>query len=298
MNIFLENINISSNSGPNSFARKLVPELQNLDCNFTTLSDSNVGLCFIESSISDKISIPRALRLDGIYFNTSQDYKLQNRNIERTYHLSEGIIYQSNFNKQLIETYFGESKKSIIIHNGADINSINQTTPMSTKGDGDVWCCAAHWRPHKRLSDNIQYFMEHKKENDILIVAGEVADSDKVKDSSIAYFGKLTQKQLYSVYKSAKYFIHLSWLDHCPNVVVDARAAGCHIICSSAGGTREIAGLNSTIIEEEEWDFKPINLYNPPKLNFERKVKNNYDSCYNITEVAHLYKQFLEKLCQ
>ena len=38
--------------------------------------------------------------------------------------------------------------------------------------------------------------MEHKKENDILIVAGEVADSDKVKDPSIAYFGKLTQKQI------------------------------------------------------------------------------------------------------
>ena len=29
----------------------------------------------------------------------------------------------------------------------------------------------------------------------------------------------------------------------------------------------------STIIEEEEWDFKPINLYSPPKLNFQRKVK-------------------------
>jgi glycosyltransferase involved in cell wall biosynthesis len=298
VNIFLENVNMSSNSGPNSFAKKLEPELQNLGCSFTALSDSNVALCFIESSNPNQISIPRALRLDGIYFNTSQNYKLQNRNIERTYHLSEGIIYQSNFNKRLIEKYFGESKESIIIHNGADIASISETVPMSTKGSGDIWCCAAHWRPHKRLLDNIRYFMEHKKEDDILIVAGAVADSEKINDPSIAYFGKLTQKQLYSVYRSAKYFIHLSWLDHCPNVVVDARAAGCHIICSNTGGTREIAGLNSTIIEEEEWDFKPINLYSPPKLNFQRKVKNNYDSCYNIAEVANLYKRFLEKLCQ
>ena len=53
-------------------------------------------------------------------------------------------------------------------------------------------------------------------------------------------------------------FIHLAWLDHCPNVVVDARAAACQIICSSAGGTKEIAGPSAIVIEEDEWDFEPV----------------------------------------
>ena len=44
--------------------------------------------------------------------------------------------------------------------------------------------------------------------------------------------------KIYKMYKASTHFVHLAWLDHCPNVVVDARASGCKIVCSSAGGTR------------------------------------------------------------
>ena len=170
---------------------------------------------------------------------------------------------------------------------------------MKPKQKGDIWCCASSWRPHKRLKENVRYFLEHKKEDDVLIIAGEVSNSERIKDDSIAYFGNLSQTQLYSLYKASKYFIHLAWLDHCPNVVVDARASGCHIVCSSAGGTKEIAGTKSTIIEEDEWDFKPLNLYDPPQLDFQRKAKNNFESCYNIEKVSKTYKDFLEVItCQ
>jgi len=296
MKIYLENVNTSSNSGPNSFAKKLIPHLQREQCEFADLSNSDVALCFIESSLKDRLKIPRALRLDGIYFNTTQNYQAQNQNIKRTYDMSEGVIYQSNFNKKLIETYFGPHPLSTVIHNGANLPLIGNVAPMAKKRRGDIWCCASQWRPHKRLKDNIRYFLEHKKDDDILIVAGDVADREKVQDKSIAYFGKLSQTQLYSVYKSAKYFVHLAWLDHCPNVVVDARAAGCQIVCSSAGGTREIAGSNSIIIEEDPWDFKPLDLYSPPELDFQRKVKNDFNSEYDMEEVSKKYKSFLEEL--
>jgi len=83
---------------------------------------------------------------------------------------------------------------------------------------------------------------------------------------------------LVALYRAADYFIHLAWLDHCPNVVVDARAAGAQIICSSAGGTKEIAGPDAVIIEEDEWDFEPCKLYEPPPMDFSRKQKNQYES--------------------
>ena len=62
------------------------------------------------------------------------------------------------------------------------------------------------------------------------------------------------------MYKASKYFLHLAWLDHCPNVVVDAMACGCTVICSSAGGTKEIAGDNAIIIEENDWNYEPVHL--------------------------------------
>ena len=97
------------------------------------------------------------------------------------------------------------------------------------------------------------------------------------------------------MYKASSYFVHLAWLDHCPNVVVDARASGCKIVCSSSGGTKEIAGLSAVVIEEDEWGFEPVELYSPPPMDFSRKIKNIYDSDYNMESVAAQYKKVLEE---
>ncbi len=298
MKIFLDNVNTNSSSGPNSFAKKLIPELLNLGCSFVSESSAEISLCFIETR-NHKSQTKRVQRLDGIYFNTDQDYVSQNENIKRTFKSSRGIIYQSNFNKELISKYFGNHNNGTVIHNGADHKTIQKSVPMKNEKYDKIWSCAASWRPHKRLQANIEYFLEHKGDNDLLIIAGTVPEKEKVKEDNIVYFGNLSQEQLYSLYKSTTNFIHLAWLDHCPNVVVDARACGCHIICSSDGGTKEVAGLNSTIIEETiPWNFQPTRLYDPPSMDFSRKIKNNHDSCYHIDKVAYKYKDFLENtLC-
>ena len=84
----------------------------------------------------------------------------------------------------------------------------------------------------------------------------------------------------------------MAWLDHCPNVVVDARASGCQVICSSTGGTKEIAGPDAIVIKENEWDLKPVKLYEPPVMDFDKKIKNNYNSEYDMREVAKKYEDF------
>lgn len=297
MKIFLENVNINDSGGPNSFAKKLIPKLLNNSCSFVKQEEADVSLCFIESR-NHSLSIPRVQRLDGIYFNTEQDYNALNSNIKKTYQNSEGVIFQSEFSKKLVTKHFGSFDNSTVIYNGADIESINRCTPMNKGKYDNIWSCAASWRPHKRLNDNVNYFLEHKGPNDLMIVAGEVAPSLKVNEPNVVYFGKLNQNQLYSLYKSSKYFLHLGWCDNCPNVVVDARACGSHIVCSSVGGGIEIAGPNATIIQEE-WDFEPHKLYQPPPMDFTKKIKNTLDSYYNMSKVAEKYKNYLEEvLCQ
>lgn len=294
MKILLENVNRDSTSGPNSFANKLIPRLLNLGCEVVEDNSYDLSLCFIQSF--NKAQKPRVQRLDGIYFNTDQDYDGLNSTILRTYRDSSGVIFQSHFNKKLIEKYFGPHEHSTVIHNGADIETIDGIVPMHNEKYNNIWSCASSWRPHKRLNRNIEYFLDHHDPGDLLVVAGHVDKSDQVSEPNVVYFGNLTQNQLYSLYKASTNFIHLAWLDHCPNVVVDARASGCHIICSSTGGTREISGDNSTIIQEEEWDLEPTRLYKPPELNFARKMKNEHISCYDMEDVSSLYKNFMESV--
>lgn len=293
MKIRLENVNFNSNSGPNCFGKKLQKYLH-LNGHEVRWDEYDSVLCFIETN-RDFSGKKLFQRLDGIYFNADFDYNSQNKNILRTYKRADGVVFQSAFNKDLTERYFGEHKNSTIIHNGADTELIKSIDPIENnilnKYD-NVWSCAASWRPHKRLKDNIRYFLEHKGGNDCLVVAGK--PDYHIKDPNIFYVGELNYKKLLSLYKRSKYFVHLAWLDHCPNVVVDARASGCQIICSSAGGTREIAGLDSTVIMENEWDYKPTKLYKPPEMEFEKKIKNVYNSCYDMSNVAKKYAEFIK----
>ena len=92
--------------------------------------------------------------------------------------------------------------------------------------------------------------------------------------------------------------MHLAWLDHCPNVVIDARASGCHIVCSSAGGTCEISGDNSTIIEEEDWDYTPVKLYHPQRLDFSRYRKGSQLSNIDIIDVSSRYLEVFNSVLQ
>jgi len=299
MNIHLENVTLQSTSGPNHFASKLVKKLEKLNVTVEDSLKPDARLCFIETYNNFSDNVPLFQRLDGIYFNTAQDYNQQNRNIKRTYDTSAGVIFQSYFNKELVTRYFGEHKNSVIIHNGADLEYISQYAPIKNKSIDEfenVWCCASSWRPHKRLNENIKYFLEHSGTKDCLVIAGSVQEPF-FKNERIFYVGATTIPQLISLYKRSKYFIHLAWLDHCPNVVVDAKASGCQIICSSTGGTKEVAGADAIVLEEDLWDLTPVELYNPPKVDFSKKrLKNEPPAEYNIDmhAVAKKYLNFIE----
>ena len=293
MNIHLDNVSFASNSGPNSFAGKLVRYFDENGVSVIQQNAPDAYLCFIEAT-KRHFDAPMFQRLDGIYFNKSANYNMQNANIKRTYDMATGVVFQSEFNRQLITKYFGQHRLSTVIHNGADVDRIKNIDPVDNdvlNGHDNIWVCASHWRPHKRLDENIRYFLEHSGEKDCLVVAGQTDYADA--HPRVFFAGDLSPDALIALYKRSKYFLHLAWLDHCPNVVVDARASGCKIVCSSAGGTREIAGTDAIVIEEEPWNFEPVYLYRPPKLDFNKVVDNPYDSDYNMVEVAKRYKNFM-----
>ena len=91
MNIRFENVNFNSNSGPNSFGKKLKKYFELNGCK-VSWHDYDAVLCFIETNNVFK-NKKLYQRLDGIYFNSDFDYKSQNKNISRVYGIADGVIF-------------------------------------------------------------------------------------------------------------------------------------------------------------------------------------------------------------
>ena len=49
------------------------------------------------------------------------------------------------------------------------------------------------------------------------------------------------------------------------------------------------------IIEEDNWDMSPVDLYNPPQINFDKVVDNNINTDYNMKVVANKYIDFMRQ---
>lgn len=304
LKVFTHNFNPSSNSGPNKFSRQLFRTLIGTQ-GVTVTNEQNaadVEFCLIQQQVH-KVK-PMMLRLDGIYFNSEQAFNEQNAPIKFAYNNADVVVFQSEFNKKLTENWFGPHKNGVVIHNASDSTLFDQVNTdiwnQVVDPTLEVWSCASSWRPHKRLADNVRYFLEFAPLDAVLMIAGKDAQSYlkniKIPDSrSILYVGELNYPTLLSLYKRSSTFIHLSYLDHCPNVVVDAQAAGCFTICSSTGGTSEIVS-NGKVILEQEWDYKPCELYNPPIMNFSNSTIIKNKSNLKFEKCVKTYYDLLNEL--
>ena len=303
MNILFDCVNFNSTAGPSWFARKLAAYLKTQGHEING-RNPDVQLSFVFATQKNE-GVPIFQRLDGIWYNAEVDYTKMNEPLNKTYDIADGVIFQSEWSRRLVESQFGACANYTVIPNGADIEQINRTDAATGLDDYEkVWLCASSWegeppnnapRYIKRLEENIRYFQEHSGARDVLCVAGEVSYLDNPDPVKIIFFGDLAIDDLFPLYKRADYFLHLGRLDNCPNVVIDARAAGCQIICSSLGGTQEVAGKDAIVIEEDEWDFTPFAYNVPTRLDFSRKRANQYDRDISIACVAAKYLDFFSK---
>ena len=301
MKVFTHNFNPKSNSGPNKFTRSLFTELINKKgFSITNQEEADIEFCLIQQAVQKKK--PMVLRLDGIYFNSEQDYERQNAPIKAAYENADAVIFQSEFNKKLTEYWFGTHPNSHVIHNAYFGELIKDKTFRRQLADREIWSCASSWRPHKRLVENARYFLKNAPEKAVFVIAGSgYTEEEKYKiqqmmsekqntDKQIIMLGNVDYHTLRQLYDASSTFVHLAYLDHCPNVVVDAYAHGCKIVCSNSGGTQEIGDGFSVVLEKgSPWDFSPIELYNPPEITLNRKIsfdgennaRENSEKCFS-----------------
>jgi len=249
--------------GPNIFGKRLRMGLKR----FGWIYDPKVfdyNLTFISGEYyPDKVNL---LRLDGLYFdleNTIGDNEKLNSPIKQAYHDFDKLVFQSQFSLDMFRQHFGKTKKPYkIIYNGVP-ESFSPVGGEYKYPFDKTLICSAQWRAHKRLEAIIAGFNELKTSNAGLAVLGEC--SQKIEQENVVYLGKVPPHQLPSYLRGGNGFIHLSWLDWCPNTVVEALACGLPVLCGHNGGTKELVKESGIILDlEEPYNLEKVTLYKPP----------------------------------
>jgi len=115
--IHFSNVNFSSRSGPNTFAFRLANELTSRGHDIVGVAgEYDVFLAFIEPSSPPQSGALFVQRLDGIWFKPEQ-FESHNRLIKSTYETCDYVIWQSQFDRDMTEHYWGE-RAGEVIRNG------------------------------------------------------------------------------------------------------------------------------------------------------------------------------------
>ena len=293
-------------NGPSIFGYRLKQELINKGFKFNPLFPS---VNYIFSSGLFRPFCKNILRLDGLYFdlgNTLGNSEKLNGPIFRAYKKTDAIVFQSEFNKKLFERFAGYPKcPAIVIPNGvtSDFSPIGERIDYGFK---KTVICSSNWRIHKRLECIIKGFLEYGNQDVGLVVLGWGIEK-QIEHPNIKYVGKINIEELPNYLRGGNAFIHLSWLDGCPNTVIEALACGLPVICSHNGGTKEVVRSNGIIIEcEEDYNFEKVALFKPPKcdkrlvataiekiLNWPNTIEAEY---LKIDRIADKYIEFTESI--
>ena len=253
MRIHFDNVNFSSRSGPNTFASRLATVLTERGHEIVNYNeDHDVVLVFIEPTRRWDDTKRIVQRLDGIWFKPSQ-FETHNRLIRWAYDNCDDVVWQSNFDRDMIKHHWGD-RSGVVIRNGIDAEKVkltNRRLKDIRTNASKVFVCSANWHRQKRLKENIEAYDILRKgdKNACLVVMGSNPDH-VVRRPDIFYTNNLRHALCLEVFAMSDCMIHLAWLDHCPNVVVEALSQDCPVICSESGGTKELIGTGGFIVPE------------------------------------------------
>lgn len=261
-------------------------------------------------------------RIDGIIYDLLADPAIKqqaNQEILKGAKLSEGVIFQSQFSKMLFEKILGYVPPvQAVIHNGTNLKKFKKgkgsgiRKKLNIPENAFVFVTSAKWRIHKRLEAMIESFTDfknrHKTIDSYLLVIGEHED---LHIENVLFLQRVDNKLLPTYYSISDVYLFYSWLDNCPNSVIEAICCGLPVICTNQGGTHELVEMsNGGIVVDADapFLFKEIELYNPPQPNMTKIAEAmddmfaNYDyyanrinrNVFDIDIVSKKYLDFIK----
>jgi len=238
----------NATTGKGKFIRRLIPALKKLDVEVTADPDH---VCDIQLGIGkfvqDSSAAKKVLRLANPHF-FKRDHRRLNKPKKQAFKDADGIIFQSEFCQKMARSFFGKQHcPETVIYNGVDPDVYN-VSKRPKQYRHNFMCSAREWTDQKRLQDIQEAFWEADIRSSCLYVCGYVSGKnmttvDNRRSIAITHTGLLGDKALAHYLRIMDMFINITYLDACPNAVVEALAAGCPVFCCPDGGTIELVKL-------------------------------------------------------
>ncbi|NBP00899.1 MAG: glycosyltransferase family 1 protein, partial [Proteobacteria bacterium] len=223
---------------------------------------------------------------------------------------SDAVIWQSEFDKGMTTKWWGHHKNGSIIRNGINAPEIKKfhipTLEQIRKQYEMLFVCSANWHPQKRLNENVELYKHLRNfySSAALIVLG--SNATKIADPHIFYAGSQPHEVCLEIFSAANWMLHLAWLDHCPNTVVESLSQKTPVICSEHGGTKELVqGYGIILKEKNDYNFELANYDDPPsiditqiteKLPKKEELKNPFD--VSMTNCLSNYINFFKRIIE
>jgi len=247
------------------------------------------------------------IRLDG----TGTIYPSTTRILSSSHAAADGIIYQSQFSKRCCDALLKPRKSDCkweVIGNGADPAYYAGVAPISLPRPYNIMT-SAKWSEHKRLRDTVEIFNMVERDDVGFFVTGSTRKTARV--GRVNYLPLLDQQTLSRYYRSCNMFLFLSWIDNCPNNVVEALCAGLWCLVSNEGGTHELITpgcghvfhVDSPFPHNAKISKQAPRIAKEDKLQIAQYITDNID-CKQVAvpphvcidNVADQYKVFFEQM--
>lgn len=315
---------LKGRGGPTTFMRRLRESIQLQGfADTTTFINPLTDINIYSNAIRNPWCRPYVLRVDGISYDLAVSpvaNAQRNKPIFDGIDAATGVIFQAQFSLNLI-TKFRKRPDCLftIIPNGVDLTRFTPLGPnhreaLGIPKDALVFISSAKWRAHKRLDAVIRAFARFQEVSGKvahLLVMGSLDNPPDGIPERVHLIGHVPSEDLPTWYRSADLCLYLSWLDNCPNTVVEALACRLPVICSNQGGTRELVEMTGggIVVEADmPFNFEPVELYRPPQPDPDTVLRGILEACerrhalsagidrntIDIDSVARKYVAFLE----
>ena len=298
-------------TGKGFFVKRLITEFALSGIDVTTDPscevDIHLGIGKFEHNVKCK---KRVLRLGDCHKDINENYKPLNKRKIQALCKAHGVIYQSKYSQKLCDAFLGKAKcPTTVIYNGADPNEFDVESYKSPY-KYNFLASARVWTKQKRLRYIEEAFWLADIPSSCLWICGDLKEGWERQDhNAITKLGIVDQQTLASLYKLCDVMIDITYLSACPNSVVEALVAGCPVIHTGEGGTHEVVNFNGFCLKDKKYNYKPINLNKPPKIDikvlagiikmaplWEGRETETFVEHLHISIIAQQYLKFFEKI--
>lgn len=269
-------------TGKGKFVSRLIPALQRhgveVSGNIKDTGDIalHIGRVHYKSRCKKNV-----LRLGPAHVDTSQKYQQLNKEKWKSVKRADAIIYQSNYSKKICRKFIGKRDiPDAVIFNGADPAFYRESIMQDFLYGENPYkvnfvCSTRHWISQKRWKYINAAFRAAGIPNSCLWTCGGDIPPGHSYMGGICEcrLGLVDDLSLGRLFNHCNAMVHITYLDACPNSVVESLVAGCPVICTDQGGTHELIRDNcGVVIPDTPYNFKSINLSKPPRPDMQALI--------------------------